>query len=174
MPRSLSTVLLLSMILVAAGSAGCQTPHSDGGSASAVTTATPGKFTAGDIAKLKWLEGTWRGTGENQPPFFERYSFDGSTMIVESLADETLQKVNETSRYELTDGEFGHTDGGSRSAASNITDNAVQFVPVSGAKNSFRFERQGNDSWQATIEWPAADNKPARKIVYKMERWPKR
>src|SRR5919106_6786945 len=101
--------------------------------AAIANTAPVGKnFTAADIAKLKWIEGTWRGTGETQPPFFERYHFDGTTMIVESFEDETLAKVTDTSRFELTDGEFGHTEGERRSAASEITDTYVQFVPVKG------------------------------------------
>jgi hypothetical protein len=36
-----------------------------------------------DIAKLKWLEGTWKGM-DGDKPFFERYRFEGdSKMIVE-------------------------------------------------------------------------------------------
>jgi hypothetical protein len=152
---------------------GCQTPRPEANAAPA-NAATPGKFTEADIAKLKWLEGTWRGVGEKQPPFYERYRFEGSTMIVEGLADETLQKVSEASRFELKDGEFGHSEGNSRSAASTITATAVQFVPVTGSKNSFRFEKQDDSNWQAVIEWPATPDKPARTIIYKMERWPKK
>ena len=131
--------------------------------------AVPGTFTAADIAKLKWIEGTWRGTGEKQV-FYERYRIEGSTMIVEGFAqDETLQKVKEVSRFELKDGRFGHVEGDAESAASSITDTAVQFVPVRGVKYSFRFEKQNDGTWRAVIEWPAELNKPT--VVYRMEPW---
>ena len=137
------------------------------------TQATPSKnITPSDVAKLKWIEGTWRGM-DGDKPFFERYRFEnGTTMVVETLADETLSKVEETSLFELKDGEFGHTDGDKRSAASSITADAVQFVPAAGGGNSFRFERQGDGTWRAVLEWPAANGKPAGQKIYKMEPWP--
>ena len=171
-PLVLASILFVSLT-VAVG-VGCQTSGNAAVNTTATPSTTPGKFTEADISKLQWLEGTWRGAGEKQPPFFERYRFEGSTMVVEGLADETMQKVNETSRFELKDGEFGHTEGNSRSAASTITDTAVQFGPVTGAKNSFRFEKQIDGTWNAVIEWPASPEKPARTIIYKMEPWPKK
>ena len=132
------------------------------------------KFTEADIAKLKWIEGTWRGM-DGDKPFFERYRFENETaMIVETLADDTLAKVSETSRFQLLDGEFTHTEGNQSSAASSITDKSVQFVPTSGGGNSFRFERQSDGTWNAILEWPSSPNKPAGSKVYKMEPWPKK
>ena len=110
---------------------------------------------------------------DGDKPFFERYRFEGTTMIVETLADETLKKIEETSRFELKNGEFGHTEGERRSAASEITDRHVQFVPVGGEGNDFRFERQDDGTWRAVLEWPAKGDKPAGQKVYKMEPWPK-
>jgi hypothetical protein len=176
--RNYSTCLFtLGLLILLAAMAGCQPavtkPENTAVKAEAPVPvqpqATPGKFTAADIAKLKWLEGAWRGTGDKQPPFFERYKFEGTTMIVENFADETLQKVTETSRFELVSGEFGNTEGNSRAAASTITDTAVQFVPVVGSKNSFRFEKQSDGTWQAVIEEPSGGDKPAAKTIYKME-----
>jgi len=40
-------------------------------------------------------------------------------------------------------------------------------------KNSFRWQRESDNVWTAIITWPAAEGKPARQRVYKMERWPK-
>lgn len=64
-------------------------------------------LTAADIAKLKWLEGTWKGM-DGDEPFFERYHFDGTTMIVEGFKDGSLKEVSDTTRFELKDGQFGH------------------------------------------------------------------
>ena len=37
-------------------------------------------------------------------------------------------------------------------------------------KNSFRWEQESKDVWKATIMLPANETKPARQMVYKMER----
>jgi len=135
--------------------------------------ATPAKnLTEADVSRLKWIEGTWRGM-DGEKPFFERYRIENDTaLVVESFADETLTKIEDTSRFELQDGEFGKTDGDRRSAASVITSDMIQFVPV-GAGNSFRFERQPGGTWRAVLDWAAKDTKPARQKIYQMEPWPK-
>jgi hypothetical protein len=125
-------------------------------------------FTAADVAKLKWIAGDWRGM-DGDKPFYERYRFEGTTMIVETYADETFSNAPEVSRFELKNGEFGSSEGERRSAASSITDDSVQFVPVSGGGNSFRFERQPAGKWRAVLEWPATNDKPARQKIYLME-----
>ena len=138
--------------------------------------ATPAKgFTKADVAKLKWIEGTWRGM-DGDKPFFERYRIEETAMVVEGFKDETLKEVTDTDRFELKDGEFGKGEGDKRSAASEIGEDHVQFVPaVPGKGNNFRFERlPGEDAWQAVLEWPASGDKPARQKIYKMERWPKK
>jgi hypothetical protein len=125
-------------------------------------------ITAEDVGKLKWLEGTWRGM-DGDKPFFERYRLEGTTLIVEGLADEKLASVSDTSRFELRDGAFGKFEGDGGSRASSITDDSVQFVPAKpGTVNMFRFERQPN-GWRAVLEWPATADKPARQKIYTME-----
>ena len=104
----------------------------------------------------------------DQPPFFERYRFENeSTLLVESIPDEKLDKIEDTSRLELKYGQFGN---GSY-VASSIDDNGISFEPVPAkAKNSFRWERVSDNAWKATLNWPADANKPARERVYNMER----
>lgn len=124
------------------------------------------KLTTADIAKLKWLEGTWRGSGVDQAPFFERYRFENeSTLAVDTFPDEKLATVEDTARFELKDGRFGN----SHYAASKIEDNAINFEPTA-AKNSFRWERVSESAWKAILTWPAEGNKPARERIYNMER----
>ncbi len=133
--------------------------------------ATPSKnITAADIAKLKWIEGTWRGM-DGDKPFFERYKIEENAMVVESLKEDgTLD--GEPDRFELKDGELGKGDGDKRSVASEITEDYIQFVPaVPGKGNNFRFERQSDGTWIAILEWPATDDKPAGRKIYKMEPW---
>ena len=134
------------------------------------------QITEADIAKLKWLEGTWRGM-DGEKPFYERIHFEGTTMVVETLTDETLSKVGDTARFELKDGEFGNTVGESRSAASSIGENSVQFVPDAAQPggtpkgHTFRFERQDDGTWLAILETQATPTRPASQKTYKMEPW---
>jgi hypothetical protein len=91
-------------------------------------------------------------------------------LAVDGFEDETLQKVTETTRFELKDGEFGGGNEGARYVATSIDDRSVEFGPAVKVKNSFRWERESKDVWKATIMLPANATKPARQMVYKMER----
>jgi len=125
------------------------------------------KFSTADVARLRWIEGTWRGSGVDQAPFFERYRFENdSTLAVDSFPDEKLDKVEDTSRFELKDGRFGNPSY----VASLIDDHGINFEPVANAKNSFKWERVSDNAWKAILKWPADGNKPARERVYNMER----
>jgi len=139
--------------------------------ASCADPAQTKKFTTADLQKLRWIEGTWRGTGDVEKPFFERYRFENdSVLAVDSFEDETLAKVTDTTRFELKDGEFGGGSQGSRYVAKSIDGRAIEFAPAVNVRNSFRWERESNDVWKATILLPARGDKPASHRVYKMER----
>jgi hypothetical protein len=132
------------------------------------SSSAPAKLMAADLAKLRWIEGNWRGSGVDQAPFFERYRFENdTTLAVDSFPDEKLEKVDDTSRYELKDGQF--TNGSY--VASAIDEQGISFEPIPGkAKNSFRWQRQSADKWTAILKWPAVNGKPARERIYNMER----
>jgi len=133
------------------------------------TQSTPSKkFTAADVAKLKWIEGSWRGM-DGDKPFYERYKIEATAMVVETLNVDGSAK-GDPERFELKNGEFGKDEGDQRSIASEITDDYIQFVPaVPGKGNNFRFERQPNNTWRAVLDWPAKGDKPARQKIYVME-----
>ncbi|MCA1557167.1 MAG: hypothetical protein LC731_01350 [Acidobacteria bacterium] len=135
-------------------------------------TVKPKTIKTSELAKLRWIEGTWRGTGDVDKPFFERYYFENdSTLVVESYTDETLSKVSDVTKFELKDGQFGNGGEGARWAATELDDNAVTFSPIARARNTFRWQRESKDLWKAVLDWPAADGKPARQRVYRMERY---
>lgn len=158
-----NTLIVIAIITVSFLAAACSNAQ--------VAQPTPSnKFTAADIAKLKWIEGTWRGM-DGDKPFYERYKLEETALVVEGLkADGSLD--GEPGRFELKNGEFGQGEGDKRSAASEITPDHIQFVPAVGGKmNRFRFERQSNGTWRAVLEWPATADKPARQKIYIMEPW---
>ena len=164
---------IVGVSLIVAGCSNAQVAKPDTQSAVAQSTpqSTPSKkFTTADVAKLIWIEGTWRGM-DGDKPFYERYKIEETAMVVESLkADGSVD--GEPERFELKDGEFGKGEGDRRSAANEITADHIQFVPaVPGKMNNFRFERQSNGTWRAVLDWPAKGDKPAGQKIYIMESW---
>lgn len=132
---------------------------------------TPATITRAEFTRLRWIAGSWRGTGVGQPPFYERYRFvDDSTLLVDSFADSTLATVTETSRYELRGGRLGNT-GNVRWGAVTIDAASVRFAPIAGARNEFTWTRESRDAWVAVLRWPAAAGQPARERTYRLTRW---
>ena len=166
----MTKLLFLTIILLAAFVCDCSNARSVDQSAGSEAFAPPAKdLTEADVVKLKWLEGTWKGMDDDKP-FYERYRFEGTSMVVESLKDEKLE-IEDADRFELVNGEFGKGEGEDRSAVSQITESSVQFVPaIKGTGNSFRFERQDENTWNAILEWEANDKSPAGRKVYVMQR----
>jgi hypothetical protein len=164
-------VLLLAMLVNLAGCARMKSHYAAHNTASPSATPTPKHITTTDLAKLRWIEGTWRGTGGDVPPFYERYKFENdSTLVTETLADETLSKVSDTGRFELKDGHFGNSSGDSGSVATALDDNSITFAPI-GKGNYFRFQRESENSWKAILNWTDKSGAPKERI-YLMERWP--
>lgn len=137
------------------------------------------RMTRADLAHLRWIVGTWRGSGTDQAPFYERYRFaDDSTLLVESFADSTLGRVTDVTRFELRRGQLASTPNdprpnASRWAASSIErDGSVTFVPLARARNRFTWRRDSPDAWTAILDWPATPGgAEARRRVYDMRRW---
>ena len=130
---------------------------------------TPQAITQQQFSSLRWLAGKWVGSGVDQGPFFERYSFsDDSTLIVDSFADSTFGPVTESARYELRGGVLANT-GVMRWTAVRIAGDSVVFVPLLKARNGFVWRRDDANRWTAVITWTAKDGKAARR-VYDMRR----
>lgn len=166
-------VVPLAILMIFAACAGVK---SNNAAPSASTQAKPSPkplpMTVADLAKLRWIEGSWRGTGGGVPAFYERYKFENdSTLLVETLTDETLSKVSEESRFELKDGHFGHSEAESGSVATAFDGNSITFSPLGKARNSFRFQRESDNSWKAILNWTDKDGAPKER-VYLMERMP--
>ena len=171
MRNHLCTFLIITFVFVFIGACAKSDAQKNAGTSSnASSSATPSnKFTSADLAKLKWIEGTWRGM-DGDKPFYERYRIEENAIVVESLKEDGSLD-GEPSRFELKNGELGKIEGDRRSAASEISDAYVQFVAVpTGKGNNFRFVKQPY-GWDAVLEWSATADKPARQKIYKMEPW---
>ena len=132
----------------------------------------PKQITPADLTKLRWIEGSWRGTGGDVPPFYERYKFENeSTLVVETLSDETLKKVSDVSRFELKDGHFGSGTPDNGSVATALDERSIDFGPIGKSRNYFRWQRESDKFWEAILQW--TDKNGGQKArVYLMERWP--
>ena len=120
------------------------------------------------FAQLRWIEGSWRGTGgEGQAPFYERYDVvDDTTILMQSFADSTLRRATSESRIVLTGGRVLNTEGTGAhvSGASRIDATSIHFVPV---RDGYTFSwRRGAtvDEWIATVG--ASGDR-----TYTMRRW---
>lgn len=128
----------------------------------------PPRWAATDVAHLRWIEGTWRGSGDVETPFYERYRFENDSTLVENGLDSTLSAVQDTARFELRDGRFGNAHW----RATVLTPDSAVFVAAADPARSFRWRRAARNAWTAVIGVPAQNGKPARVRIYHMERWP--
>ncbi|HKY27118.1 MAG TPA: hypothetical protein VJM12_04150 [Pyrinomonadaceae bacterium] len=173
--RFLATLTLFSLMFsIGACASPSQTKQSSSPTSqqSASPSPQPITITAEDLKKLRWIEGSWRGTGDIDKPFYERYKFENdTTLLVEGVADEKFDKVTDVSRFELKDGHFGSSSGESGSVAVALDDNSITFAPLGKMRNSFRFQRESADAWKAILTWKEKDGTPKER-VYKMDRMP--
>lgn len=136
-----------------------------------VATLTPRDFLA-----LRWVAGTWRGTGMDgtvQAPFYERYSFtDDSTLVGLAFSDSTLSAVRDTIRFALRGGHLTAASSltPARWAASAADSATVAFVPLAGASSGFVWHSEADGRWRATMVWPATDSSAMRRHDFLMTR----
>jgi hypothetical protein len=129
--------------------------------------ATP--FAVSDFAKLKWIEGTWRGTAPGQEPFFERYRFvNDSTIEISYYRDSTLARESSTGRVYLTVGRIYHTSGPGRWGATRVDESGIYFIPQVNARNTFAWAYQSADSWTATLRSGATGRETV--TIFEMKR----
>lgn len=128
-------------------------------------------FTKADLEKLRWIEGSWRGSDINgQTPFYERYRFNSESKIeTASFADATFTKVNDAGIVYWENGEILHKGGEMVWAASKLNDGMVEFVPKEKARNSFVWQKEAADVWTARLINKDAQGKLIE-TVYRMER----
>jgi hypothetical protein len=128
-------------------------------------------FTKADFEKLRWLEGTWRGSdGNGQNPFFERYRFVGDGKIeIDSFSDSTLSKVGSQSSVYLENSEIIHKNGRMLWRVNKLDGSLIEFAPKEKATNFFAWQKESADVWLARLAGKDAQGKSTEK-VYRMER----
>src|SRR5688500_11544687 len=112
MNRQLIAILIVGISIIAAAACAARDGQSSNGGSSksngVASTAQPTparNFAKADVARLNWIEGTWRGM-DGDKPFYERYRIEENAMVVEGLKEDGTPD-GEPGRFELKDGEFG-------------------------------------------------------------------
>jgi hypothetical protein len=126
---------------------------------------TPAQFRS-----LRWIEGSWRGTGAGPNAFYERYRFVNDTTIAShSLPDSTLSQAGDSSLIILNGGEIRNRGGSSEWVATALGGDSIYFAPWRGARNTFVFHHESRDAWRAVLRW-RRDEGVAQERVYSMRR----
>lgn len=172
------TLVLVIVGAAVVGCAGAAEKNTDSVSATAgrdaITPATPpvpGTFTKADFAKLRWLEGKWRGFMTNGETFYESYTWENdSTMVKLSFADTTFTNSSDRSTIALRGTTVSDESATARYVATRLDSIGVDFAPERGATNSFTFTRENATQWSATLRFTDAKGQP-QTVIYALHRF---
>jgi hypothetical protein len=122
-----------------------------------------------DFAKLKWLEGTWKGTAAGEAPLIERIRFtNDSTIDITYFADSLTGRQTGTAKVNLSVGRVYLTLGPGRWGATRVGANGAYFVPQVNAHNTYSWVHQSSDAWTSTMRTGMGGID--RAITYQMQR----
>jgi hypothetical protein len=105
------------------------------------------------FASLRWLVGSWHGSGGNFPSFFERYRMvDDSTMVMESATDSTFAAIDESQRFEWRGGVLRQVrNGATGSVLVGWHVDSLRWASPRGSGNGTLYVREGADRWHAVL-----------------------
>ena len=110
---------------------------------------TPAKVTLADFAGLRFLEGSWKGSGYAPGPFYESYRFvNDSTIEMASWTDSTFAKKSDTAIYVFRNGEI--RSGNGDAAVVRIDSLGYHFQRLNG-QGRWVFRPISPDRWTATV-----------------------
>lgn len=109
-------------------------------------------FGAPDLAKVKWLQGSWSGTAEGEATIYQRFKFvDDSTVEISYYRDSEFGQLSGSGRLYLSVGRIYHTFGSNRWVATRIGDQGLYLVPQSTARANFAWTYVSPDAWTFTM-----------------------
>jgi len=129
------------------------------------------EFSQSDFQKLRWLEGTWRGSDGGKGAFYEGYRFINDTTIeIEFFTDSTLSKINGKGMVRFSDKSIISGAGSTFWAATSVDDRSIHFAPKQNVSNYFSWEKESNDVWLARLKNVDSQGRQ-NETVYRMERY---
>jgi hypothetical protein len=126
-------------------------------------------FGASDLAKMRWIEGYWRGSATGERPFYERYQFvNDSTIEITYYADSAFSRTTGGGRVYVSVGRVYHTSGAARWGAAHVGADGIYFIPQQNASNTFTWTYRSPDEWIATLRTSGTGQE--RVTTYEMRR----
>jgi hypothetical protein len=122
-----------------------------------------------DLAKVKWLQGSWAGTAEGEATIYQRFKFvDDSTVEINYYRDSEFGQLSGSGRLYLSVGRIYHTFGSNRWVATRIGDQGLYLVPQSTARANFAWNYVSPDAWTFTMRTGVGGREHV--TVYNMKR----
>ena len=126
-----------------------ETPPPDFSNPATPAQPAPAKFALADFGKLRYLEGTWRGTMENGNAFYESYHFvNDSTITKGGHSDSTFKTKSDSSTIVFRNGAILDSSSSVYTAVS-LDSTVVDFR--ASPTYHFTWTREGNDAWTAKL-----------------------
>lgn len=140
-----------------------------GAAATAGAQPAAGHYSLQDFARLRWLEGSWRGQLADRSYFYERYRFlNDSTIAMHGFADSTFARATDSATLTLRGGTITDAGASAQWAATRLDSSVVDFAPVHGTTDPFTWARESSNRWTATLR--SGDPARPHTTVYRMER----
>jgi hypothetical protein len=157
--RGLAFAAALAAVAIPAGSARAQ------GKRAQPRTA----FSAPDLAKVHWLEGSWVGSTPGESSIYQRFKFvNDSTVDITYYRDPAFNQQSGTGRLYLSVGRIYHSFGANRWVATRIGDDGLYLVPQTTGRSKFAWNYVSPDAWTFTMRTGAGGRE--RVTVYNMKR----
>ena len=122
-------------------------------------------YRKGDLKKMKWIEGKWKGM-YNGAPFYEIYQLmNDSTLRVTSFDWNGKDSSNTSISYVGWFEDAYYLGNEKNYKVTTITDSQILMAPNNKASNSVLWKYRNDSSWDAILEGPKATQK------YLMERF---
>ena len=125
---------------------------------------SPNESTKGDLKKLSWIEGNWKGM-DGQNPFYEIYELTNDNELVIKSYEWNGKDSSKTTITHLRRENGNYYLGDERNwLVMDISDSSIIMEPVNKVSNNIIWKQKDQNSWEAILE-----TKKVKK-VYLMER----
>lgn len=132
-------------------------------------TAAP--TTLADFQSVRWIEGSWRGSGGQYPSFFEEYTFlDDSTLRRRTYADSTWSVVNDSADFVLRGGQVSQVSGSESRVMTRFSGDTVIYRPGPGGRYGYTWVRISDTEWQAILDPASPGGAPTVYVLRKVTR----
>lgn len=141
-------------------------------SGQALPAQTPVRITLPDFQRLRWIVGSWRGSGGNYPSFYEEYSFvNDSTLRRRTFTDSTFTVVDDSARFEWRGGSGAQVRGGRAYPITKLTGDTVRYQPPAGSgRGGSMWVRISASEWKAILDPASPGGAPTIYVLRRIAR----